>query len=64
MVKFQHNNHIYISTQQIPFLLNTRYIPYIDFESRQWLSGLETVNKFMEQIKVAVKKTKSIIQKM
>jgi len=35
----------------------------MDFEPRQQPSGLETVNKFMEWMKTAIEKAKSMIQK-
>ena len=63
LAEFQHNNHVYTSTQQISFLLNTSWNPQIDFRPRQWSSALETVNEFMEQIRIAIKETKSTIQK-
>jgi len=44
IAEFQHNNHIYSTTQQIPFLLNIGQILCIGFEPRQNPSGLETVN--------------------
>jgi len=52
-VEFQHNNHVYSATQQPPFLLDTRQIPYMGFEPSQVPSGLETVNEFMEKMKSA-----------
>jgi len=33
------------------------------FESRQHPSGLETVNKFIEQIKTAIEKAKAVVWK-
>jgi len=47
-VEFQHNNHVYSTTQQPPFLLDTGRIPHMGFEPSQAPSGLETVNEFME----------------
>jgi len=35
LAEFQHNNHVYTSTQQISFLLNTSWNPQIDFRPRQ-----------------------------
>ena len=63
MVKFQYNNHIHASIQQTLFLLDTRCTPHIDFEPRQQPSRLEIVNKFIEQIKIAVEEAKFTIQK-
>jgi len=63
IAKFQHNNHVHSTTQQPPFLLDTGWIPCIDFEPSQVLSGLETVNEFMERMKSATEEAKSAIRK-
>jgi len=63
MVEFQHNNHIYFTTQQPLFLLNTRQLPHMGFKPRQNPSGLETVNEFMERMRTAIDKAKSAIHK-
>jgi len=63
MVEFQHNNHVYSTTQQTLFLLDTGRLPHMGFEPRQNSSGLETVNKFMERMKMAIKEAKSAICK-
>ena len=64
IIEFQHNNHIYSTTQQSPFLLDMGRITYMGFEPRQNPSGLETVNKFMERIKSATEEAKSMICKV
>jgi len=63
MAEFQHNNHIHSATQQPPFLLDTRHIPRMGFEPRQNHSDLETVNKFMERMRMAIEEAKSAIRK-
>jgi len=63
MVEFQHNNHVYSTTQQTPFLLDTRRLPRIGFEPRQNSSGLETVNEFTERMRTAIEEAKSTIRK-
>jgi len=63
IVEFQHNNHVHFTTQQPPFLLNTRQIPCMGFEPSQAPSGLETVNEFTERMKSATEKAKSAICK-
>jgi len=45
------------------FLLDTRRLPHMGFEPRQNSSGLETVNKFMERMRTAIKEAKSAICK-
>jgi len=63
IAEFQHNNHVHSTTQQPPFLLDTRRLPRMDFEPQQNLSGLETVNKFTERMRTAIDKAKSAICK-
>ena len=63
LAEFQHNNHVYSTTQQPLFLLDTGRLPHIGFEPQQNPSGLETVNEFMERMKVAIEEAKSAIHK-
>jgi len=63
MAKFQHNNHVHSATQQPLFLLDTGRIPRMGFEPRQNHSDLETVNKFMERMRMAIEEVKSVIRK-
>jgi len=63
LVEFQHNNHVHSATQHPPFLLDTGRLPCMGFEPRQNPSGLETVNKFMERMRMAIKEAKSAIHK-
>jgi len=61
MAEFQHNNYINSTTQQPPFLLDTGQLPCMGFEPWQNPSGLETVNEFMERMRAAINKAKSVI---
>ena len=63
MAEFQHNNHVYSTTQQPPFLLNTRQLSRVGFEPWQNPSSLETVNKFMERMRMAIDEANSAIHK-
>jgi len=63
IAEFQHNNHIYSVTQQIPFLLNIGQILRMGFELRQNPSGLETVNEFTKKMQSATEEAKSVIRK-
>jgi len=63
MAEFQHNNHVHSATQQPLFLLDTGQLPRMGFEPQQNPSGLETVNEFMERMKMAIKEAKSAIRK-
>jgi len=63
MVEFQHNNHVHSATQQPPFLLDTRQLPHMGFEPQQNPSSLETVNEFMERMRMAIEEAKSMIRK-
>ena len=63
IAEFQHNNHVHFTIQQPPFLLDTGRIPRMGFEPRQNHSNLETVNEFMERMRMAIKEAKSAICK-
>jgi len=63
MAEFQHNNHVHSATQQPLFLLDTGYIPRMGFEPQQNHSNLETVNEFMERMRMAIEEAKSAIRK-
>ena len=63
MVEFQHNNHVYSTTQQPPFLLDTGQLSRMGFKPQQNPSGLETVNEFMERMRTAIEEAKSAICK-
>jgi len=63
IAEFQHNNHVHFTIQQPPFLLDTRHIPRMGFEPRQNHSNLETVNEFMERMRIAIEEAKSAIHK-
>jgi len=64
ITEFQHNNHVYSATQQLPFLLDTGQIPRMGFEPRQDPSSLETVNEFTKRMESATEEAKSTIHKV
>ena len=63
IVEFQYNNHIHSTTQNIPFLLDTGWIPRMGFELDQGRSNLESVNKFKEWMESALKVAKAALTK-
>ena len=63
MAEFQYNNHIYSSTQQTPFLLDTSRHLRMGFEPMQSSSHLETVNEFTDQMQSALTEAKSALAK-
>ena len=63
MAEFQHNNYVHFTTQQTLFLLDTRRFPRMSFEPWQNSSSLETVNEFIERIKIAIEEVKFVICK-
>jgi len=63
IAEFQHNIHIHFATQQPLFLLDTGCIPCMGFEPQQNHSDLETVNEFMERMRMAIEEAKSAICK-
>jgi len=63
LAEFQHNNHVHSATQHPPFLLDTGRLPCMGFKPQQNPSGLETVNEFMERMRMAIEEAKSAIRK-
>jgi len=63
IAEFQHNNYIHSAIQQPPFLLDTGWIPHMDFEPRQNPFGLETVNEFTKRMQSTTEKAKFTICK-
>ena len=63
IAEFQHNNYIYASTQQCLFLLDTGYLPYVDFEPYQQESEVKEIMKFTVQIKSTLEEAKLAICK-
>jgi len=63
LAEFQHNNHVYSTTQHPPFLLDTGRLPCMGFEPQQNPSGLETVNEFTERMRMTIEEAKSTICK-
>jgi hypothetical protein len=66
LAEFQYNNHIHVSTQHSPFLLNTGCHPCMGFEPNEAPSHMETVNEFwdrmastLEEAKLALAKAKN-----
>ena len=61
--EFQYNNHIHSTTQNIPFLLDTGWIPCMGFEPDQHWSYVESINKFKERMADALKEAKAALVK-
>ena len=61
--EFQYNNHIHSASQNIPFLLDTGWIPCMGFELDQCQSHIESVNKFKERMEDALKEVKAALVK-
>ena len=61
--EFQYNNHIHSATQNVPFLLDTRRLPWMGFESGQPHSCLESVNEFKEWMTDALTEAKAALLK-
>jgi len=59
LAEFFYNNHIHLTTQQTPFLLNTGQYPWMGFEPHQPLSCFEAVNERKDTLKGA----KSVLAK-
>jgi hypothetical protein len=61
--EFHYNNSQHLSTQQTPFMLDTRRNPRMGFEPQQPHSNLESVNKFMEHIALGIEEAKAALTK-
>jgi hypothetical protein len=61
--KFHYNNNHHSSTQQTPFMLDTRRNPCMGFEPQQPRSTLESVNKFVECVALGIEKAKAALTK-
>jgi len=64
MLEFQHNSHIYVSTQQCLFILNKDHLPRMGFKLHWQRSKLESIMKFTEQMKSILEEAKSTIYKL
>ena len=61
LAEFQYNNHVHSTTQNVPFLLDTSWIPQMGFEPGQRCSWLESVKKFKEQMEDALTEAKAAL---
>jgi len=64
MVEFQHNNYVYVSTKQWPFLLDTNHFPQIGFEAHHQGSKIESITRFIKQMKTTLEEVKLVIYKL
>jgi hypothetical protein len=62
--KFSHNNHVHSSTQQAPFMVDTRRHPCMGFEPQQPRSNLESVNEFTEHMAQGLEEAKAALTKV
>jgi len=63
LAEFSYNNHVYSSTQQTPFLLDTGQHPRMGFEPDQLPSRVEAVNEFTDRMKATLEEAKSALAK-
>jgi transposase InsO family protein len=61
--EFHYNNSQHSSTQQTPFMLNTRRHPHMGFEPEQPCSNLESVNEFVEHMPLGIEEVKAALTK-
>ena len=62
-VEFQYNNHIHSATQNVPFLLDTGWIPRMGFELDQHQSKVESINEFKMRTEAALEEAKAALVK-
>jgi hypothetical protein len=63
MGEFFYNNTKHSSTQQTPFMVDTRRHPRMGFEPQQPCSNLELVNEFAEHIALGIEEAKAALTK-
>ena len=63
LAEFQYNNHVHSTTQQTPFMLDSRRHPQMGFEPHQVESQLETVNEFWDWMDSILVEAKSALAK-
>jgi hypothetical protein len=61
--EFSHNNHVHVSTQQTPFMVDTGRHPCMGFEPQQPCSKLESVNEFADRMALGIEEVKSALTK-
>jgi hypothetical protein len=61
--EFQYNNTVHSSTQQTPFMVDTRRHPRMGFEPQQPQSTLESANEFVERIALGIEEAKAALTK-
>jgi hypothetical protein len=64
MGEFFYNNTKHSSTQQTPFMVDTRRHPRMGFEPQQPCSTLESANKFVEHIALGIEEAKAALTKV
>jgi hypothetical protein len=61
--EFHYNHSVHSSTQQTPFMLDTRRNPRMSFEPHQPRSNLESVNEFMDYMALGIEEAKVALTK-
>jgi hypothetical protein len=61
--EFHYNNSVHSSTQQTPFMVDTRRHPHMGFEPQQLRSTLESVNEFVERMALGIEEAKAALTK-
>ena len=63
LAEFQYNNHVHSTTQQTPFMVDSRRHLQMGFKPHQVESQLETVNEFWDQMDSTLVEAKSALAK-
>jgi hypothetical protein len=61
--EFAYNNHIHSSTQQVPFMTDTGWLPRMGFEPNSMHSANKSVNEFRDRIAAGVSEAKAALAK-
>jgi transposase InsO family protein len=61
--EFSHNNHVHLSTQQTPFMVDTGRHPRMGFEPQQPQSKLDSDTEFADRMAQGLEKAKAALTK-
>jgi hypothetical protein len=61
--EFAYNNHVHSSTQQVLFMMDTGWLPQMEFEPNRIPSANKSVNKFHDWMAARVSEAKAVLVK-
>jgi transposase InsO family protein len=61
--EFTYNNHVHSSTQQVPFMTDTGWLPRMGFEPNSMCLADKSINEFRDRIAAGVSEAKAVLVK-